>query len=340
MIKSLLTVSAALLVSVAAQAQCSDLFISEYVEGTGNNKALEIYNSSNNPINLGSYRLIRWSNGALTPADNEIQPLPANITLAPKATYVIAVNLTDPNGTGQSAPIDVALQAKADTLLSNGCGTEPGNIRSMCFNGDDAISLEKNVDGNWVKIDIFACIGEQPLNSAGTASPTAGWTIIPPYSSMPADYDSGVSGPYFLQYWSQDKTLIRKPSVENGVNTNPAPESFNASVQWDSLPANTFDSLGLHTCTCNLLGVNDAESASLSQVFPNPAGNVAYVRSALNVRRVALFNLTGALVREFEVEVPNKEIRLDVDALPEGTYLVKLGFEQGIERTKKLIVKH
>jgi len=67
---------------------------------------------------------------------------------------------------------------------------------------------------------------------------------------------------------------------------------------------------------------------------------VAYVRSALNVRRVALFNLTGALVREFEVEVPNKEIRLDVDALPEGTYLVKLGFEQGIERTKKLIVKH
>jgi predicted extracellular nuclease len=33
-----------------AQAQCNELFISEYVEGTSNNKAIEIYNPTSNSI--------------------------------------------------------------------------------------------------------------------------------------------------------------------------------------------------------------------------------------------------------------------------------------------------
>ena len=144
--KALLFVSLFTLGSTFAQ-DCSKLFISEYVEGWSNNKAIEIYNPTGNPINLGSYRMIRYNNGSLVPADNEIQPLPANANVPAYGVYVIAVNLTDPNGTGQTAPIDPLLQAKADTLLSNGCAPDPGNIRTMCFNGDDAITLEKNVEG-------------------------------------------------------------------------------------------------------------------------------------------------------------------------------------------------
>ena len=196
------------LVAMAANAQCNELFFSEYVEGSGNNKALEIYNPTGNPINLGEYRMIRYSNGSLVPADNEIQPLPGNAVVPAKGVYVIAVNLTDPNGTGQTAPIDPALQAKTDTLLSNGCAPDPGNIRTMCFNGDDAITLEKNVGGTWQIIDIFGCIGEQPLNSTGTANPTAGWTDIEPSSSMPVGYDGSI--PYFLRYWSFSCNVSRR----------------------------------------------------------------------------------------------------------------------------------
>ena len=43
---------------------CSDLFISEYVEGVGNNKALEIYNPTSADIDLSEYMVIRYSNGA------------------------------------------------------------------------------------------------------------------------------------------------------------------------------------------------------------------------------------------------------------------------------------
>jgi len=53
--------------------ECSDLLISEYVEGWNNNKAIEIYNPTPNVIVFtDNYRLIRWSNGS-TIADQDIQ---------------------------------------------------------------------------------------------------------------------------------------------------------------------------------------------------------------------------------------------------------------------------
>jgi len=43
-----------------------DLFFSEYGEGTSNNKYLEIYNTTANPVNLSSYALTRVSNAPTT----------------------------------------------------------------------------------------------------------------------------------------------------------------------------------------------------------------------------------------------------------------------------------
>ena len=45
-----------------SQTNCGDLFISEYVEGWGNNKALEIYNPTNQAINLNGYFQINHMN--------------------------------------------------------------------------------------------------------------------------------------------------------------------------------------------------------------------------------------------------------------------------------------
>lgn len=338
--KFLLLTAATLAFAFQTNAQCNDLFISEYVEGSGNNKGLEIYNSSNNPINLGGYRLVRYDNGSIVVDPVQTQPLPGNITLAPKETYVIVVNLTDPNGTGQSAPADPLLLAKADTLFSNGCGTEQGNIRTMCFNGDDALALEKLVDGAWVRIDIFGCIGERPVNSQGTNSPTGAWTALPPFSSMPAGYDSSVQGPYFMQYWTQDQTLVRKRTIESGVNVNPAPETFNPSVQWDSLPENTFDSLGFHTCVCNIVGINDIETADKSEVFPNPSNEFVQIRSALQIQSVALYSITGQLKNETILEFPTQETSIETSGLRAGSYLVHVRFDNGLQTVKKLLVQH
>ena len=64
--------------------------------------------------------MIRYNNGSLVPADNEIQPLPANANVPAYGVYVIAVNLTDPNGTGQTAPIDPLLPPDELTIATVG----------------------------------------------------------------------------------------------------------------------------------------------------------------------------------------------------------------------------
>lgn len=309
-----------------AQTDCSELFFSEYVEGNNNNKALEIYNPSLNPVSLANYRIIRWDNGSVV-ADQSpegILRLPTNIILGPKSTYAMALNLTDQSGTGQNAPIDTALQNRVDTLLCPGCATGTGQPRVLCFNGDDALSLEKTTDNGvtWTKVDIFACIGERPTNSTGATSPTAGWTILPPYSSMPANYAN--PGAYFLEYWTQDKTLKRKYWVKKGITTNPAPETFNPSVQWDSLPADTYTGLRSHDCECNLLGLEEQEKLQATRIFPNPTSQSFSLSLNGFTGTVRILDMSGRVVSEHIFTNAVTQPALPVNGLSSGIYSVEI----------------
>lgn len=250
-----------------AQSQCTELFISEYVEGNFFNKAIELYNPTPFAKDLSQYRLIRWDNGS-TDADQPGSDGILNLdgTINAYSTFVIVINTTTQ---GQETPPDPALAAKADAFYGTSCVPGTGVIRTLCFNGDDALSLQKANGNLWFNIDIFACIGERPSNSQGTFSPTAAWTDIAPYSSMPAGYDGSI--PYFFRYWTQDQTMKRKPSVQSGVTINPEPETFNPSVQWDTIGFDMFDSLGFHTCVCEINTTGIIQSNGLSALNnPNP----------------------------------------------------------------------
>lgn len=333
---SVLTLSAC----VSMNAQCTDLFISEYVEGTNNNKALEFYNASSLPISLANYRVLRHDNGnpTFTAVEGELA-LPTNITLAPHQTYVIALNLTDPNGTGQTLAIDAALQAAADTLMCPGCATGSGNSRVLCFNGDDALSLEKNVAGVWTKVDIFACIGERPSNSTGTFSPTAGWTSLAPYESMPTNYNSTVSGPYYKQYLTQDKTLQRKSTITSGVTVNPAFQSFNALVQWDSLASNTYTGLGMHTCDCNALGIKEMNNSFVVSVYPNPATESVKLESRASISKIYIYNVVGQEMKSIVSKNNLSGSSINIADLAKGIYTVAVFDEKGNKSINKLIVE-
>ena len=110
--QTLLLLSLLTCTSLFAQNTCNELFISEYVEGWSNNKALEIYNPTNNPINLSGYFVSRYSNGATTATvANSVQ---LSGTVPAKGVYVGVIEKLDPMGTGQEAPVWDSLQAKAD----------------------------------------------------------------------------------------------------------------------------------------------------------------------------------------------------------------------------------
>lgn len=112
-------------------APCADLFISEYVEGSSYNKALEIYNPTGVPVDLAPYRLLIYANGST----NATQTIYPSGTLQPNDVWVIAHSLSD---------LEFWFAADIDGTLN--------------FNGNDAIVLTKN--GNI--IDIIGVIGQDP----------------------------------------------------------------------------------------------------------------------------------------------------------------------------------
>ncbi len=73
-------------------ANAAELIISEYVEGSGNNKALEFYNSGSQVLDLSAYRVEIYFNGASAAG----RSIDLSGSLAPGKTFVLANGVADP----------------------------------------------------------------------------------------------------------------------------------------------------------------------------------------------------------------------------------------------------
>ena len=126
--------------SSGASAASTELFFSEYVEGTSNNKALEIFNDTGAAIDLaaGGYSVQMFFNGATT----------AGTT----------VNLT---GTVADDDVFVLAQASANATI---LGQADQTSSASWFNGDDAVALVK---GGTI-VDVIGQIGVDPGAEWGT----------------------------------------------------------------------------------------------------------------------------------------------------------------------------
>lgn len=134
---------AAVLVLGASAAQASsDIYFSEYVEGSSYNKALEIYNAADASVDLNQYSIAIYFNGS-TSAGTTID---LDGTLAPGATYVVASTDAD------------------DKLLATADQTYGGSL----FNGDDAVVLS---NGGTID-DVIGQIGVDPGSAWGSGDLT------------------------------------------------------------------------------------------------------------------------------------------------------------------------
>lgn len=125
----------------------TDLFISEYIEGSGaDNKALEIFNGTGSSVSLEDYQLHQFNNGASTPG-----------------SYILALSTNLANN-------DVYVVARTNGAFSNVDLFTTSSV--LQFNGDDALGLYKVSTSSYV--DIFGRIGDDP----GTA-----WTGTGGYST-------------------------------------------------------------------------------------------------------------------------------------------------------------
>ena len=109
-----------------ANAAAGDLIFSEYVEGSNENKALEIYNGTGQPVSLTSYRIELFNNGAVNRNDH-LELRDWNATLGVGQTLVIV----HPNASS------ALKNAARDNAGSN--VYESRNVTS--FDGNDALVL-------------------------------------------------------------------------------------------------------------------------------------------------------------------------------------------------------
>ncbi len=129
-------------IAVLAFAQAQDLFISEYVEGSSNNKAIEIFNGTGAAVDLTQYTMKLASNGSATWSTTNSVTLSG--TLANNDVFVIA------NSAANATILGVADLTHTVTY----------------FNGNDCLGL---FHGDTL-IDILGVLGTDP----GTAWPVAG----------------------------------------------------------------------------------------------------------------------------------------------------------------------
>ena len=142
---------ATLMLSANAMAQCSDLFFSEYLEGSSNNKAIEIYNPTNATINLSDYVIYRYNNGSAIATDS----LFMEGNLLAGDVYVAA------NPSAVAGILSVA-----DTLHT-----------ITFYNGDDALLLKRISSG--VTLDAIGIVGVDPgTNWAVGSGATSEFTLV------------------------------------------------------------------------------------------------------------------------------------------------------------------
>lgn len=126
-------------------ATASELFFSEYLEGSSNNKALEIVNLTNSDIDLSSYSLKRQSNGGLNGADWEWEMSLAGKTIKSQNVFVIVNEAAGEHTDSKSQKARDAgdfLIFIADTIRVHDGDTNFG--APINFNGNDPVGLFKN----------------------------------------------------------------------------------------------------------------------------------------------------------------------------------------------------
>lgn len=134
-----------------AEASSTDLFFSEYIEGSSNNKAIEIYNPTGASVDLSKYSVKLAPNGGAWGAT----PQALTGTLASGEVFVI---------THAEAGAEIKAQSDLTSTVTY-------------FNGNDALGLFKDD----VLIDVIGKQGEDPGKAwtvAGIANATVDYTLV------------------------------------------------------------------------------------------------------------------------------------------------------------------
>jgi hypothetical protein len=359
--KNLLLFLSAILSIFSASAQAQNgLFFSEYCEGSGNNKGVEIYNPTSEAIDLSDYYVARYSNGSSVFTEGGITQLSG--TIEPYKTFVLV------NGQTTSTPTSPACSPEMQLLADQLDGVYPA---PTYMNGNDAIALIKTTNGQppstsnpGIPMDLIGQIGLGNAISAET-----GWSYVQdstltynnstgdPVTGKVINYivqakatDGVTYGPFWMS-WTSDHSLIRKPSVVHGVVSNPNP--FVVTAEWDTVPAKVdtngyfvykdiWDNLGSHKCVAdpNYAAIGELISNGFVTISPNPVVSDQFtITSSKVIKSVQIFDVAGKEFQAEEFSGLQKNATIVMKSSQPGIYLLKVYFSDNKATVEKILVK-
>ena len=179
--------------TAATGSTATDLLFSEYIEGSSNNKALEISNATGAAINLSIYSIKKQSNGA--------------------GAWSTGLSLTGTLNNGSKFTIVNSLMASTCYPISSAnLSTSAGE---MTFNGNDAVGLFKN----GVLIDIIGTFNGGTANFAAdqtirrkatVTSPTTTFNKTTQWDSFASDTCNNLGS----------RMVVKESKIETVLDTN------------------------------------------------------------------------------------------------------------------------
>lgn len=259
---------AALFIAGALFSQpCHKLFFSEYVKGSGNRKAVEIYNPTSAAVSLSGYRVSVFSNGSNSPSLN----FNLNATLAAGDVYVIA-----------NSQADSMFKLLADTLTGG-----------LAFTGNDAVALLFGTD----TVDVIGIIGNDP-GSGGWAVDTASTsnhTLI----RKPAVQQA--ANPWDTSEWY----TLAKDTVRLGEHTGPTGLTPCTTSNLDTLVTFLNDSgtfTGVNGNYSAYLILNLLHTDSMAVDVELTSGNAAWIN---NYTTQTISFASGVIQKTFSLTITN-----------------------------------
>lgn len=223
-----------------AATNASDLIISEYIEGSSSNKALELYNGTGAVINLSDYSLELYANGATA----STAKLNLSGTLENGKTYVLynsAAN-ADIKSKGNLANSTVVNFNGDDPVVLKKSGTvidSIGQIGSKVVWGSDVTLVRKSniQSGDSITSDAF--------------DPAAEWTTLP----------------------KDDSSNLGTHTMDNGA-TDPGEtqvEAVTVSIPSSTVPVGTQITLSTKTAGASIYFTADGSDPTISSIkYENP----------------------------------------------------------------------
>lgn len=163
-------------IDTTGQSENQNLFFSEYIEGSGYNKALEIVNASDKSVDLSNYAILSNSNNS--PWYTTCYIFPDETVLNPGNVWVIA-------------------HSDADSTIQN-VADDTTRASVVNFNGNDVRALVKILGGDTTFIDFIGLYNDPALEDngwsvAGISYATKNHTIVRKSSIRQGNTDWSIS---------------------------------------------------------------------------------------------------------------------------------------------------